>query len=122
MADWTEIPIEERHLDGMVDLLKDVLLHLGVRLKKLWYRAMGREEWDPVRVYLEIGEEPRAGMDLHFRIVRCVEAAPTVYQAIQKVTMTALKRIGRDYRADLENSPYRFLPRNLPTNQSSPAT
>ncbi|WVZ89335.1 hypothetical protein U9M48_035756 [Paspalum notatum var. saurae] len=121
MVDWTEIPIEERHLGGMVDLLKEVLLHLGVRPKKLLYRAMGREEWDPVRVYLEIGEEPRAGVDLHFRTVRCAEAAPTVYQAIQKVTMTALKQIGRDYRAHLEDSPYRFLPWNPPTTQSSQA-
>ncbi|WVZ71198.1 hypothetical protein U9M48_019813 [Paspalum notatum var. saurae] len=122
MADWTEVPIEERHLDGMVDLLKEVLLHLGVRPKKLRYRATGREDWDPDRVYLEIGEEPRAGVDLHFRTVRCVEAAPSVYQAIQKVTMTALKQIGRDYRAHLENSPYRFLPQNPPTTQSSQAT
>ncbi|WVZ90624.1 hypothetical protein U9M48_036909 [Paspalum notatum var. saurae] len=77
MADWTEILIEERHLGGMVDLLKEVLLHLEVRPKKLRYRAMGREEWDTVRVYL--GEEPRAGMDLHFRTVRCAEAVPSVY-------------------------------------------
>ncbi|WVZ62883.1 hypothetical protein U9M48_012575 [Paspalum notatum var. saurae] len=121
MADWTEISIEKRHLGGIVDLLKEVLLHLGVRSKKLLYRAMGREEWDPVRVYLEISEEPRAEVDLRFRTVRCVEAAPTVYQAIQKVTMTALKQIGRDYRAHLEDSPYRFLPRNPPTTQSSQA-
>ncbi|WVZ48844.1 hypothetical protein U9M48_000246 [Paspalum notatum var. saurae] len=71
MTDWTEVPVEERHLGGMVDLLKEVLLHLGVRPKKLQYRALGREDWDPVRVYLEIGEEPRAGVDLHFRTVRC---------------------------------------------------
>ncbi|WVZ76171.1 hypothetical protein U9M48_024168 [Paspalum notatum var. saurae] len=122
MTDWTEVPIEERHLGGMVDLLKEVLLHLGVRPKKLRYRAMGREDWDPVRVYLEIGEEPRAGVDLHFWTVRCAEAAPSVYQAIQKVTMTALKQISRDYRAHLENSPYRFLPQNPLTTQSSQAT
>ncbi|WVZ89719.1 hypothetical protein U9M48_036085 [Paspalum notatum var. saurae] len=121
MADWIEILIEERHLGGMVDLLKEVLLHLGVRPKKLRYCEMGREEWDPVRVYLEIGEEPRAGVDLHFRTVRCAEATPSVYQAIQKVTMTALKQIGRDYRAHLENSPYRFLPQNPPTTPSSQA-
>ncbi|WVZ83197.1 hypothetical protein U9M48_030367 [Paspalum notatum var. saurae] len=122
MTDWTEVPIEERHLGGMVDLLKEVLLHLGVRPKKLQYHAMGREDWDPVRVHLEIGEEPRAGVDLHFRTVRCAEAAPLVYQAIQKVTMTALKQINRDYRAHLEDSPYRYLPQNPLTTQSFQAT
>ncbi|WVZ87871.1 hypothetical protein U9M48_034446 [Paspalum notatum var. saurae] len=36
--------------------------------------------------------------------------------------MTALKRIGRDYRAHPEDSPYRFLPQNPLTTQSSQAT
>ncbi|WVZ90170.1 hypothetical protein U9M48_036497 [Paspalum notatum var. saurae] len=30
MADWTEIPVEEKHLYGLVNVLKEVLLHLGV--------------------------------------------------------------------------------------------
>ncbi|WVZ48606.1 hypothetical protein U9M48_000027 [Paspalum notatum var. saurae] len=105
----------------MVDLLKEVLLHLGVRPKKLQYHAMGREDWDPVRVYLEIGEEPRAGVDLHFRTVRCARQ-PRRLPCHPKATMTALKRIGGDYRAHPEDSPYRFLPRNPPTTQSSRAT
>ncbi|WVZ51654.1 hypothetical protein U9M48_002776 [Paspalum notatum var. saurae] len=36
--------------------------------------------------------------------------------------MTALKQISRDYRAHLENSPYRFLPQSPLTTQSSQAT
>jgi len=58
MVDWTEFPIEERHLNRMVDVLREILLHLGVHSKKLQYQAISKEEWDPIRVYLEITEEP----------------------------------------------------------------
>jgi len=50
-----------------------------------------------------------------FPAVHLVATSPTVPWGIQKVAISAIKVIGRDYRAYLQHSEFRLFPRLLPT-------
>ncbi|WVZ51785.1 hypothetical protein U9M48_002895 [Paspalum notatum var. saurae] len=106
MADWTEAPRRNGGpTEGSSSALGGTFEEASVPCNG--QRRLGSSQGIP-------GDQRRAqsrsGLALPDSSVR--RGSPSVYQAIQKVTMTALKQISRDYRAHLEDSPYRFLPQN----------
>jgi len=115
MEPWTDWLTEERHLNGMVDLLKGMLQHLGVRPEHVQFTAQIRRDWDPAVVMLYIDAVQTAAPGVPFPAVHLVATSPTVPWGIQKAAISAIKVIGCDYRAYLQHSEFRLFPRLLPT-------
>ena len=106
MEPWTDWLTEERHLNGMVDLLKGMLQHLGVRPEHVQFTAQIRRYWDPAVVMLYIDAVQTAAPGVPFPAVHLVATSPTVPWGIQKAAISAIKVIGRDYRAYLQHSEF----------------